>query len=99
MLDKKRLVIVALSFLAVIAVVFTQNAFAAAKPFVFGLLMVGPHDDQGLSQAHYEGGKYVVERHMEMIDESSERHRILSWAAPHDGTTGSALSFAIDDIV
>ena len=45
------------------------------------------------------GGKYVVERHMEMIDETSERHRILSWAAPHDGTTGSALSFAIDDIV
>ena len=41
--------------------VFAQNVFAAAKPFVFGLLMVGPHDDQGLSQAHYEGGKYVVE--------------------------------------
>ena len=61
MLDKKRLVIVALSFLVTIAVVLPQNVFAAAKPFVFGLLMVGPHDDQGLSQAHYEGGKYVVE--------------------------------------
>jgi simple sugar transport system substrate-binding protein len=61
MLDKKRLVTVALSLLATMAVVFTPNVFAAAKPFVFGLLMVGPHDDQGLSQAHYEGGKYVVE--------------------------------------
>ena len=24
--------------------------------------MVGTHDDHGLSQAHYEGGKYVVEK-------------------------------------
>jgi simple sugar transport system substrate-binding protein len=61
MLVKKQSVVVVLSFLMAMAVVFAQNGFAAAKPFVFGLLMVGPHDDQGSSQAHYEGGKYVVE--------------------------------------
>lgn len=29
------------------------------KTFTFGLLLVGPHNDRGWSQAHYEGGKYV----------------------------------------
>lgn len=61
MLVKRRLVVVALSFLATMAVIFPASVIAAAKPFVFGLLLVGPHDDQGLSQAHYEGGRYVVE--------------------------------------
>jgi simple sugar transport system substrate-binding protein len=32
---------------------------AAQKDFVFGLLMVGPYNDHGWSQAHYEAGKYV----------------------------------------
>ena len=32
---------------------------AAAKEFLFGLLMVGPYNDRGWSQAHYEGGQYV----------------------------------------
>src|SRR5690242_1738142 len=27
--------------------------------FVFGMVLVGPKDDKGWSQAHYEGGKYV----------------------------------------
>ncbi len=27
--------------------------------FMFGLLMVGPYNDHGWSQAHFEGGKYV----------------------------------------
>lgn len=57
----RRLVILALGFLVSIAVMFPTHLFAAAKPFVFGLLLVGPHNDQGLSQAHYEGGKYVAE--------------------------------------
>ncbi len=34
-------------------------AAAAEKPFVFGLLMVGPYNDHGWSQAHFEAGKYV----------------------------------------
>ena len=32
---------------------------AAEKPFVFGVLMVGPHNDRGWSQAHFEAGEYV----------------------------------------
>lgn len=32
---------------------------AAEKPNIFGLLLVGPYNDHGWSQAHYDGGKYV----------------------------------------
>ena len=37
-------------------------ALAADKPFTFGLLLVGPYNDHGWSQAHFEGGKYVEEK-------------------------------------
>ncbi len=33
----------------------------AGEDFVFGLLLVGPYNDHGYSQAHYEGGRYVEE--------------------------------------
>ncbi|MFU2209771.1 BMP family lipoprotein [Solidesulfovibrio sp. C21] len=35
---------------------------AAGKPLTFGLLLVGPYNDKGYSQAQYEGGKYVEAR-------------------------------------
>jgi simple sugar transport system substrate-binding protein len=34
---------------------------AEAEEFVFGILMVGPYNDRGWSQAHYEAGEYVEE--------------------------------------
>ena len=34
----------------------------AAEPFVFGMLLVGPYNDHGWSQAHYEAGLYVEEK-------------------------------------
>ena len=36
----------------------------AAKPqeYVFGMLFVGPWNDHGWSQAHYEAGKYVEQK-------------------------------------
>lgn len=37
-------------------------ASGAEKPFVFGLLLVGPYNDRGYSQAHYEGGEYVQKK-------------------------------------
>jgi simple sugar transport system substrate-binding protein len=57
---KRPVVVVALGFLVSVAVMVKANRVAATEPFVFGLLLVGPHNDQGLSQAHYEGGKYAV---------------------------------------
>jgi simple sugar transport system substrate-binding protein len=33
----------------------------AQDEFVFGVVLVGPQNDRGWSQAHYEGGQYVVD--------------------------------------
>ncbi len=33
-----------------------------AQPFVFGMLLVGAHNDQGWSQAHYDAGLYVEQK-------------------------------------
>ncbi|MGD9610004.1 MAG: BMP family protein [Desulfovibrionaceae bacterium] len=38
-------------------------ALGAGKPLTFGLLLVGPYNDKGYSQAQYDGGKYV-EQHL-----------------------------------
>jgi simple sugar transport system substrate-binding protein len=35
---------------------------ATPEPFVFGMLLVGPHNDQGWSQAHYDAGLYVEQK-------------------------------------
>ena len=32
------------------------------KQFVFGMLLVGPYNDHGWSQAHYEAGQYLVQK-------------------------------------
>lgn len=58
----KRVIIVtllALLFITPAIVLTSGTAQAADKPFIFGLLLVGPYNDHGYSQAHYEGGKYV----------------------------------------
>jgi len=42
---------------------FNPNPAAAAnKPFTFGLLLVGPSNDRGWSQAHFEAGHYVEKK-------------------------------------
>jgi simple sugar transport system substrate-binding protein len=48
--------------LSVALLLITAAGYAAdpaGKPFTFGLLLVGPYNDQGWSQAHYEAGLYV----------------------------------------
>jgi len=39
-----------------------STAIGAEKPFIFGLLLVGPYNDHGYSQAHYEGAEYVQKK-------------------------------------
>jgi len=36
-----------------------STAKGAEKPFIFGMLLVGPYNDHGYSQAQYEGAEYV----------------------------------------
>ncbi len=52
-----------IGILCFIGFCLSPPAGAAQKPFVFGLLLVGPYNDRGYSQAHYEGGKYL-EKHL-----------------------------------
>ena len=49
---------VSLSF----ALVNPIGAVAKEKPFILGMLMVGPYNDHGWSQAHYDAGKYLEEK-------------------------------------
>ncbi len=37
----------------------TNPPATSAEPFVFGLVLVGPYNDHGWSEAHYTAGKYV----------------------------------------
>jgi simple sugar transport system substrate-binding protein len=40
----------------------TTTAAPADEPLVFGMVLVGPRDDRGWSQAHYEAGEYLEEK-------------------------------------
>jgi simple sugar transport system substrate-binding protein len=40
----------------------TTTTAAAATEFTFGMVLVGPYNDRGWSQANYEGGTYVEQK-------------------------------------
>ena len=40
----------------------TTTTAAAPKEFIFGMVMVGPYNDGGWSQANYEGGLYLEQK-------------------------------------
>ncbi len=44
------------------ALVTPMGAVAKDKPFILGMLLVGPYNDHGWSQAHYDAGKYLEEK-------------------------------------
>lgn len=44
------------------AVPTAEPTAAPAEEFVFGMVLVGPINDGGWNQAHYEGAQYVVEK-------------------------------------
>jgi simple sugar transport system substrate-binding protein len=64
------------------------EAPAADEEFVFGMLLVGPYNDHGWSQAHYEAGQYVV------ANEPGTRMVYVDRVNPADraGTTGEQLA-------
>ena len=45
-----------------VALLSPVSAMAIDKQFVFGMLLVGPYNDHGWSQAHYDAGHYVEEK-------------------------------------
>jgi simple sugar transport system substrate-binding protein len=52
-------VLIVLALLAVCGALLIAPAAAQDNPFVFGVVLVGPKNDRGWSQAHYEAGQYV----------------------------------------
>ena len=38
-----------------------EEPAAAAEPITIGMILVGPKNDHGYSQAHYEGGQFIVD--------------------------------------
>ena len=60
---KKPLSIVCGILLAVsLALLSPVSAMATDKQFIFGMLLVGPYNDHGWSQAHYDAGRYMEEK-------------------------------------
>jgi len=64
--------------LLILAFFLCGTAFAA-KPLTFGILLVGPYNDHGWSQAHFDAGKYVEKKipgsHMIYIDKVNPADR------------------------
>ena len=58
---RKKFFLIAL-LLGALLVVNPVHAQTTNKPFIFGLLLVGPYNDHGWSQAHYDAGLYVEKK-------------------------------------
>jgi simple sugar transport system substrate-binding protein len=64
---------------------------AAGEPFTFGMILVGPQNDRGWSQANYEGGQYVV-------DKLGAKMIVLDKVNPSDRPNYS-VEQAVDDMI
>ena len=63
-MKRSRMALVLLATAGALALVFTSATFGgttkkAASPYKVALILVGPHNDGGWSQAHYDGMQYV----------------------------------------
>jgi len=58
---RKNLMQITFLAMALILVISACGPSQQTEEFVFGLLMVGPYNDHGWSQAHYDAGLYVEE--------------------------------------
>src|SRR5262245_41070583 len=59
----RRVALIALAaVLAPLTGVGATNASSAPEDFKFGMILVGPQNDRGWSQAHYEAGQYLIEQ-------------------------------------
>jgi simple sugar transport system substrate-binding protein len=57
----KKLFLIAL-VLGGLLIMNPAQAQTTDKPFIFGVLLVGPYNDRGWSQAHYDAGLYVEKK-------------------------------------
>ncbi len=89
-----------LTLMLVAAAAISACSFQAAEPptptasqeFVFGLILVGPKDDRGWSEAHYNGGLFVEENVL------NSRMIFIDKLNPNDRPE-TTLEEAVDDMV
>jgi len=96
--------------LALLLMIFTLLATPAYtqeddedQPFTIGMILVGPRDDRGWSQAHYEGGLYVAENFdaqllvYENYNETTSDERSMSQIVDDFVAQGAQLIFLTSD--
>ncbi len=88
--QRRKALVAALLFLAMLFV--SVRVGAADTPYIFGMLLVGPYNDHGWSQAHYEAGKYVEEK------TGNTRMIYIDKVNPAD-RPGMTVPMLVDDLV
>jgi basic membrane protein A and related proteins len=89
---KVRWIVVVLGVFAMLLAGAAGTALGEKKPFIFGLLLVGPYNDHGWSQAHYEAGHYA-EQHV-----PGARMIYIDKVNPAD-RPGVTIAQLVDDLV
>lgn len=89
---KKTVTGITLALVLSLAFLFNPQQGHASEEFVFGLLMVGPFNDHGWSQAHFEAGK-EIEKHI-----PGSRMIYIDKVNPAD-RPGVTVPFLVDDLV
>ncbi len=90
---KKPLMLTALALIAAVTLLLSPaQSKASDNEFIFGLLMVGPINDHGWSQAHYEAGKQI-EEHIQ-----GSKMIYIDKVNPAD-RPGITVPFLVDDLI
>ena len=85
--------LVALLLLATVIMTACKGAEDGGNgEFVFGVILAGPHDDHGWSEAHFDAGKYVEEN-------VSNTRMIYSDELDSADRKGTTLEQVVDDMV
>jgi simple sugar transport system substrate-binding protein len=90
----------------VVAACGDDDGGEAPADFKFGMILVGPQNDQGWSQAHYEAGLYVIEQLglpadamivLDNMNTSARPETSLESVVDYRGAVGAQLVFATSD--
>jgi simple sugar transport system substrate-binding protein len=102
---KKRLWVWASCLLVVLLTLTAcQQAGSQSGEFVFGLILVGPYNDHGWSEAHYNAGKYVEEKvpgskmiYLDKLNAADRPETTLEQAVDDMVSQGAKLIFTTSD--
>jgi simple sugar transport system substrate-binding protein len=92
-------------FVAMVLVVTAcQPGGGASKEFVFGMILVGPYNDHGWSEAHYSAGQYVEQKlpgskmvYLDKLNPADRPETTLEQAVDDMVAQGAKLIFTTSD--